>query len=86
MKAVMLYQPNSEGSRLVEEYVRDFQRTRNRDIELMSLSTKDGAALASLYDVVRYPGLLVLRDDGQLATFWQGEQLPLMNEVAGYLA
>lgn len=85
MKAIMLYQPNSEGSRLVEEYIRDFERTRGRQIELMSMNTKDGAALASLYDVVRYPGLLVLREDGQMVTYWQGDKLPLMNEVAGYL-
>lgn len=86
MKALMLYQPNSEYSRMVEEYIRDFERTRGRQIELMSMSTRDGAALASLYDIVQYPGLLVIRDDGQLVTFWQGNQLPLMNEVAGYLA
>ena len=85
MKAVMLYQPNSEDSRNVEEYIRDFERTRGRSIELISLSTRDGAAIASLYDVVQYPGLLVIREDGQLVTFWQGEKLPLMNEVAGYL-
>ena len=71
---------------MVEEYIRDFERTSGRQIELMSMSTRDGAALASLYDIVQYPGLLVIRDDGQLVTFWQGNQLPLMNEVAGYLA
>ena len=86
MKALMLYQPNSEYSRMVEEYIHDFERTRGRKIELLSMSTRDGAALASLYDIVQYPGLLVLRDDGQLVTFWQGNKLPLMNEVAGYLA
>lgn len=69
----------------MEEYIRDFERTRGRQIELMSMNTKDGAALASLYDVVRYPGLLVLREDGQMVTYWQGDKLPLMNEVAGYL-
>ena len=81
----MLYRPNSEGSRIVEEYARDFERTRGREIKLISLNTREGAAIASLYDMMQNPGLIVLRDDGQVVADWQGNQLPLMNEVAGYL-
>lgn len=81
----MLYQPNNETSRVVEEYVHDFERTRGKQIQLVNLNTRDGAATASLYDIMHYPGLLVIRDDGQLVTHWQGANLPLMNEVAGYL-
>lgn len=85
MKAVMLYRPNSEGSRIVEEYARDFERSRGKQIELISLNTREGAATASMYDMMQNPGLMVLRDDGQMVAEWQGMQLPLMNEVAGYL-
>lgn len=41
--------------------------------------------MASLYDVTRYPAVLATREDGELLYLWQGEQLPLMNEVAAYL-
>jgi hypothetical protein len=85
MKAIMLYRPNSESSRIVEEYARDFERTRGRTIKLISLNTREGAAIASLYDMMDNPGLIVLRDDGQVVMEWQGTKLPLMNEVAGYL-
>ena len=81
----MLYRPNSEGSRVVEEYARDFQRLRGRQIDLVNLNTREGSAVASLYDMVRSPSLMVLRDDGQMVMEWQGDHLPLMNEVAGYL-
>lgn len=81
----MLYRPNSEGSRVVEEYVRDFEKSRGKEIKLISLNTREGAAIASLYDMMQNPGLLVLRDDGQVVADWQGMQLPLMNEVAGYM-
>jgi hypothetical protein len=86
MKAVMLYRPDSEASRTVEEYVRDFEHSRGRQIELVSLNTREGVATASLYDMMQSPGLLVLRDDGQLVRDWQGAPLPLMNELAGYLS
>ena len=82
---MILYHPNSEQARLIEEYVHDFGKTRPQTIELVSLETRDGAAIASLYDIVSYPALLVTDYDGHLHKVWQGETLPLMNELAGYL-
>ncbi len=86
VKLLILYRPNSEHESEVESYVRDFQRRYEvgRKIEMISLNTRDGAATASLYDVVSYPAILVLGDDGSMAAFWQGMPLPLMDEVAGY--
>lgn len=81
----MLYRPNSEQARRVEEYVTDFQRSQRKEIDLINLNTRDGVAIASLYDVIRNPSLLVIRDDGQLVKYWQDEQLPLMSELASYL-
>jgi hypothetical protein len=40
--------------------------------------------MASLYDVVQYPSIMVVRDDGGIVRAWQGDVLPLMNEVASY--
>lgn len=85
MKALILYRPNSEFARTVEQYVRDFERQRYKKIELVNIDTAEGAEKARLYDVVQYPALLVLRDDGQFMKMWQGSQMPLMDEVAGYL-
>ncbi len=70
---------------MVEEYARDFERQRGQTIELVSLDTVEGADMARLYGIVQYPALLVIRDDGQLLKEWQGERLPLMDEVASYL-
>lgn len=85
MKAVILYRPNSEFARPVEEYVKDFEANRNKIIELLSLDTVKGADLAKLYDIMQYPALLIIREDGQLLKEWQGERLPLMDEVSGFL-
>lgn len=86
MKLLVLYRPNSEHETEVESYVRDFQRRYEvgRKIEMVSMNTRDGAATASLYDVVSYPAILVLADDGSMVSYWQGMPLPLMDEVAGY--
>lgn len=85
MKVLILYRPESEHARAVDEFTHEFERRHvGKKVELINLSTREGAAMASLYDIVRYPAILATTDDGQLLNFWQGEQLPLMNEVAAY--
>ena len=85
MKVVVLYRPNSEHARRVEEFVEELTR-RNHDskVELVSLNTRDGSATASLYDVMQYPAILALRNDGQLLKEWEGSTMPLLNEVSYY--
>jgi len=85
MKVVLLYRPNSEHSRKVEDFARDFTRfNRDRRLDLVSLDTREGAATAAIYDVMQYPAVLALSDDGGVLRNWQGDQLPLMNELAYY--
>mgnify|MGYP006200007575 CR=1 FL=1 len=85
MKVVVLYRPNSEHGRTVESYVRDLEHAHHGcKVEMVSLDTRDGASTASLYDVMQYPAILALQDNGQLLKHWQGENLPLMNDVAYY--
>ncbi len=87
MKVLIIYRPDSEHARKVDDFVHDFkQQHPGHKVELLSLNTRDGAAMASIYDIVQYPAILALAMDGQVLNAWQGEQLPLMNEVAAYAA
>ena len=86
MKLVVLYRPNSEHGRLVEDFVHEFSR-HNGDtrVEMLNVDSREGGALASLYDILDYPGLLALRDDGSANMTWQGTTLPMQSEVTSYL-
>lgn len=86
MKLLVLYRPNSEHATEVEAFVRDFSHgyEAGKRVELLSLDTREGAATASLYDIVSYPAILALANDGAVLNLWQGKPLPLMNELAGY--
>ena len=84
MKIRILYQANSEHERMVKEYVRDFRKQQaTRQVELVDVNTRDGGAMAELYDVVQYPAILALSNEGQLLKSWEGD-FPLMNELAYY--
>ena len=85
MRAVVLYHPKSEHEGIVQDYVHEFKRFKGKELELLSLETREGAELAKLYDVVRYPAILIIGPDGALQKVWEAPMLPLMNEVDGYV-
>lgn len=84
MKSVIIYRPESEQARSVESFVRDSARQENIEFELINVDTPRAMDMARLYDIVSYPAILVLRDDGQLVQYWSGEPLPLIQEVAAF--
>ena len=84
MKVVVLYRSKSEHGTPVEEYVREFKRRTSRELERIDIDTKEGSHLAELYGVTQYPAILATSSEGKLQNMWQGEPLPLMNEVMGY--
>lgn len=85
MKLYVLYRPNSEYARQVEEFIHDFTSVHpDRQLETIDLNTREGAGMATLYDVVSYPAILATANDGQLLKSWEGPELPLMDELAYY--
>lgn len=88
MKVLVLYRPRSEHGRSVEAFIRDFKYQHDLDaahLEVKDIDTRDGGATASLYDIFQYPAILILADDGSLIKSWEGENLPLMDELVGYI-
>ena len=85
MKVLVLYRPNSEHGRLVDEFIHNFQsQSHDHHLEVLDVDSREGSATASLYDVMSYPAILVLQTDGYLQKCWQGDNLPLAEEVVGY--
>jgi hypothetical protein len=85
MKVLILYRPKSEEGRNVESFIHDFKaRHEEGHMEVLDVDSRDGIAMASLYDVARYPAILALRDDGSVLKSWEGEALPMMDELAYY--
>lgn len=86
MRVVILFREKSEHARGVETFTHDF-RKRYADvrIELVNIDEREGIALASLYDIMQFPAIIAIADDGVLLQLWQGTTLPLIDEVASYL-
>lgn len=86
MKVNVLYRPDSEHRSMVEEFARNFQSRTGGiyPIELLNADSREGSDLAKLYDVMQYPAILVIDQGGALQQLWEGDSLPLINEVIAY--
>lgn len=85
MKTLLLYRPNSEHERVVLDYLRDFKTQTGRELPSMEVDSPRGTEICNLYDVVDYPAILVINDDGQLHNIWSGINLPRIGEVSYYV-
>ena len=86
MRVLVLYRPESDHGRLVDDFVSSFNSSGIPGrLEIVNIDTREGSSTAVLYDVNRYPAVLVLRDDGILQHQWVGLDLPLVNEVEAYI-
>ncbi len=82
---MILYRPHSDHERMVEEYVRDFGRHTGKQLPTIDVDTPDGAALAELYDVMKFPSIIATDDEGKLLQSWSDDLLPRFDEVSYYI-
>lgn len=81
----VVYRYESDHAREVLDYLRDFQRQTGNTIEEVNPDTPDGASLCRVYDIVEYPTMIALSDNGQLLNMWRGRPLPTISEVSYYV-
>ncbi len=84
MKAVVIYKEESDHARAVEDYLRDFSRRTGKELETLNPDTADGAHTCRTYDIVEYPTVIALSDEGQLQNSWRGLPLPTISELSYY--
>jgi hypothetical protein len=84
MRAIMIYRDNTEYSRVVQEFLRDMTRQTNKSLEEIDPDSSDGTQFCETYDIMEYPTIVVLDDNGSILNSWRGLPLPLISEVSYY--
>lgn len=84
MRAVVVYRSDSEHGSTVEGYLRDFTRQTGSQLETIDPDTLEGISLCRTYDIVEYPTVVALSEDGQVQSSWRGLPLPTINELSYY--
>lgn len=79
-----VYKEHSEHARAVEMFMHDFTKQTGRTLETIDPESRDGAAMCRTYDIVEYPTIIALDDNGSMLSMWRGIPLPTISEVAYY--
>lgn len=85
MRTFVVYKDLSEHGQPVREFLRDFMHQTGKQLEVVDPDTRDGDALCQTYDVVEYPSIVALDDNGVLQNVWRGLPLPTISEISYYV-
>ena len=69
---------------MVTTFINDFARQTGRSLEVLDPDTLEGESFCRAYDIVEYPTIIALSDDGHMQNLWRGTTLPTINEVSYY--
>ena len=83
MQISVLYRQQSDHARPVKEFMEMVKRKYpDLGVEELELDSRTGSEKAAMYGVVAYPAVMVLSEDGSVRGLWEGQPLPLIDEVA----
>lgn len=86
MRVVVVWRDNTEYARNVMTFMEDFARQTGHRLEEFDPDTSEGESLCRAYDIVEYPSIVALSDDGQMQQLWKGTTLPTISEVSYYVS
>lgn len=85
MKTVIFSELHGQHETSVDSYIREFKRQTNREIEIIDKDSERGAELAFVYDILQFPALAVIRDDGDMIRVWlERDKWPTVSELSFY--
>lgn len=84
MKTLVVYKEHSEHARDVEMFMHDFTKQTGAQLETVNPDTPEGSQFCQTYDIVEYPTLVALDDEGRMQNMWRGRPLPTISEVSYY--
>lgn len=85
MRIVVLYRDKTDYTRVVTDFLRDFQHQTGHDLETMDPDSPSGTQFCDTYGIVDYPTIIATSDDGVMQNTWNGLPLPTINEVSYYV-
>ncbi len=85
MRVVVVYKEQTDYARQVLDYLRDFEHQTGHVLETIDPETAAGVDFCKTYDLMEFPTMVALSDDGSIQNSWQGLPLPTISEVSYYV-
>jgi hypothetical protein len=84
MRVVVVTKENTDYARGVSEWLREYQRRTGRELEVLNPESLAGISFCEAYDILEYPTVIALSDEGSMQQRWSGVLLPTISEVSYY--
>ena len=85
MRVEVVFKDQSDYSRAVTDFLRDFKVQTGHELETIDPETPEGIMFCETYDIVEYPTIIALSDDSVMQNTWSGLPLPTISEVSYYV-
>lgn len=85
MRVVVVYKEQTDYARQVSEYLRDFQHQTGHTLEVIDPDSMAGVDFCRTYDIMQYPTIVAVAQDGSLQNSWSGMPMPTISEVSYYV-
>jgi len=85
MRVIVIFKDQTDYSHEVFDYLSDFKRQTGHELETLDPDTASGTHFCNTYDIVEYPSVIAISDDGTMQNLWRGLPLPTISEVSGYV-
>lgn len=86
MRVVAVYKDNMDYTRSIDTFMDDFARQTGHTLERLDPESREGDLFCRTYDIVEYPTIIALSNDGQMQNIWTGSTLPTISEVSYYVS
>lgn len=84
MRVVVLTKERTDYARDVETFLGDFRRVTGRELEVLDPESPAGVSFCQTYDIMQFPTVIALSEDGQMQNQWRGLPLPTISELSYY--
>jgi len=85
MRVVVITKDQNDYTREVLDYLNDFKRQTGHDLETVNPDTAEGTQFCDTYDIVEYPSIVAISNDGVLQSSWSGLPMPTISELSYYV-
>ena len=84
MRVVIVYRNERDYSSTVDVFLRDLKYQTGHDLDIVDPDTPAGADFCRTYDILEYPTIIALSDNGTMQNMWRGLPLPTISEISYY--
>jgi len=85
VRVVVVYKDETDYARSVIDYLRDFEHQTGHVLETTDPETPEGIDFCRAYDIIEYPTMIAISEDGVMQNSWRGLPLPTISEVSYYV-